>query len=239
MKLFEKIITGENTVLDLIGGRTSIDEPVLLSYINQNCFNIYIKNQQYQKLIDNHFTIYSDGFGVYFLLKFLGRKNLSKFNATDLNDKILNSLTKQGENIYLIGGRFSDQQLDEFIESTKISFSGYSDGYFSNEKLPEITKRINESNASIIMIGMGVPKQEIIGYELSKKVNVKLIICVGFYLEFTIGKKKRIASKFRNSGIEWLFRLFLEPKRLWKRYLVGIPVFFVNMIRLKFLKVKN
>ncbi len=239
MKLLEKIVTEEKIVLDLINQKTDDVQPLLLTYINQNCFNIYIKDEQYQKLIDEYFTIYNDGIGVYLLLKFLGRKNLRRFNATDLNDKILNFLNKQGKNIYIIGGSFSDQQLQEFVEKTNFKIAGYSNGYFDIEQLSEIQKNINKSNVDAIVIGMGVPKQEIFAYDLSKEVNAKMIICVGYYLEFTIGKKKRISQKFRNSGIEWFFRLFLEPKRLWKRYLVGIPVFLVNMIRVKFLKVKN
>jgi len=238
LKLLDKIITNESSVLELIN-RNNQDQQILLSYINQNCFNIYLKDQTYQDLINEHLNVYYDGFGVFLLLKFLGRKNLKRFNATDLNDKILNSLTNQKKNIYLIGGRFSDRQLNEFIEKTKLKIAGYSDGYFSTEELPQIAQRINESNADIIIIGMGVPKQELIAYDLSKRVKTKLIICVGYYLEFTIGEKKRINPIFRNLGIEWLFRLFMEPGRLWKRYLVGIPVFFVNMIRIKFLKVKN
>ena len=238
MKLLDKIITNESSVLDLIN-RNNQDQQILLSYINQNCFNIYLKDQTYQDLINEHFNVYYDGFGVFLLLKFLGRKNLKRFNATDLNDKILIPLIRQRKNIYLIGGRFSDHQLNEFIEKTKLKIAGYSDGYFNTEELPQIAQRINEINADIIIIGMGVPKQEMIAYELSKRVKAKLIICVGYYLEFTIGEKKRINPKFRNLGIEWLFRLFMEPGRLWKRYLVGIPVFFVNMIRIKFLKVKN
>ena len=234
MKIFEKIYTEENTIIDLVEKLPDANSPLLISYINQNCFNIYVKDKAYRHLIDNHFTIFSDGIGIYLLLKFLGRENIQKFNATDLNHRILDSLTKKGKNLYFIGGRFSKQQINEFINKTKINFAGYSDGYFKTEQLPEIAKSINDSNSDVIIIGMGVPKQENIAYELSKKVKSKLIICVGYFLEFTIGGKKRITPKLRDSGYEWLFRLVLEPTRLWKRYLVGIPVFFVNMIRVKF-----
>jgi N-acetylglucosaminyldiphosphoundecaprenol N-acetyl-beta-D-mannosaminyltransferase len=79
---------------------------------------------------------------------------------------------------------------------------------------------------------MGVPLQEKIAFELSKRINGLQIICVGNFLEFYFGTIKRAPKFLHNSGFEWIFRLLTEPRRLWKRYLIGIPVFIARIILL-------
>jgi len=85
---------------------------------------------------------------------------------------------------------------------------------------------------------MGVPKQEIFAEKLSQSQNSKVIICVGNFFEFYFKLKKRAPVFVQNIGMEWLFRLFTEPSRLWKRYLIGIPVFFFKIFRIKFFRDK-
>jgi len=96
-----------------------------------------------------------------------------------------------------------------------------------------LIRKINESCADVILIGMGVPKQELLAYELSEKVKVDLIICVGNFFEFYFDTKKRAPELLRNSGFEWVFRILIEPKRLWKRYLIGIPLFLYRIYKMK------
>ncbi|MCH7517195.1 MAG: WecB/TagA/CpsF family glycosyltransferase [Bacteroidetes bacterium] len=92
---------------------------------------------------------------------------------------------------------------------------------------------INSSSCKVIIIGMGVPRQELLAFNISKRAKVILIICVGNFLEFYFGTKKRIPKIFRNTGVEWLYRLISEPRRLWKRYLVGIPIFLFRILKLR------
>lgn len=90
----------------------------------------------------------------------------------------------------------------------------------------------------VVIIAMGVPKQEIFAYKLSALINVKLILCVGGFLEFYFRTKKRAPKFFRRIGIEWFYRMIRDPTRLWKRYLIGIPVFLFNVFKMR-LKVTN
>ena len=80
---------------------------------------------------------------------------------------------------------------------------------------------------------MGAPKQELFTYKLSKSTNTNVYLCVGNFFEFYLGTVKRIPKKFRNNGLEWFYRLFHEPKRLWKRYFIGIPLFIFRVIKFK------
>ena len=68
----------------------SDNQKLLLTYLNQHCFNIYNTNNNYEDVLDNYFTIYSDGSGMHLALKYLFGIKFKSFNATDLNERILN-----------------------------------------------------------------------------------------------------------------------------------------------------
>jgi N-acetylglucosaminyldiphosphoundecaprenol N-acetyl-beta-D-mannosaminyltransferase len=103
-----------------------------------------------------------------------------------------------------------------------------------------IAERINSSNASIVWIGLSTPKQEQFAHHLSKHTKVKHIITVGAAFDFHIGKVKQAPNWMQRIGMEWFFRLLMEPKRLWKRYFEIVPLFiyynFVELIKGEFFK---
>ena len=194
-----------------------------------------MNSSEYKYVIDKKFYTYLDGIGVFLALKFLEFPNVQKFNASDLNEKIFKHLIELKRKVYLVGGNFVTGDIKEF-EKKGINICGYQQGYFKLEKEKEILINIQKSNPDVIIVGMGVPKQEIFSARLNDFLENKKIICVGNFLEFYIGKIKRIPKPLRNIGIEWLFRLITEPKRLWKRYIWGIPkfIFLILSLRLKY-----
>ncbi len=231
--IFNKIIKNENEVKSLVKESLNKNSNLLVTYFNQNCYNHYISNSNYKRLIDKKFTVYLDGIGIYFALKYLGFDSVENFNASDFNYCLFESLVKENRRIFLIGGDFSEKKIFDNAKTNNINIVGYSPGFFESRDYENIVKSIRSTAPNVIIIGMGVPKQEILAAELSKSITVDDIICVGNFLEFYFGTKPRIPSTLRNLGIEWLFRLISEPKRLWKRYLLGIPKFIVSIIRLK------
>ena len=231
--IFDKIIKNENGVKLIVKESLNKNTNLLLTYFNQNCYNHYISHSNYKELIDKRFTIYLDGIGIYFALKHLGYESVKTFNASDLNNYLFDLFAEKNKRVFLIGGDFSEEKILKKSETDNIKIVGYSSGYFENRDYENLVRSIKGSEPHVVIIGMGVPKQELLGAELSKSITVDEIICVGNFLEFYFGNKPRIPKLLRNFGIEWFFRLISEPKRLWKRYLIGIPKFLVNIYRLK------
>ena len=89
----------------------------------------------------------------------------------------------------------------------------------------EIAEKINTTNASIVWIGLSTPKQEVFAYNLSKYTDVHFIICVGAAFDFHTDKVKQAPKLIQKIGMEWFFRLCMEPKRLFKRYIEIVPKF--------------
>lgn len=94
-------------------------------------------------------------------------------------------------------------------------------------------RKVLLSQASVIWLGIGSPKQVQLAEFIKQNSQSKLIFCVGAAFDFLSGQKKQAPVWMQNIGLEWLFRLFSEPKRLWKRYLVTIPRFFIFSLKEK------
>ncbi|MBS4035478.1 MAG: WecB/TagA/CpsF family glycosyltransferase [Ignavibacterium sp.] len=235
--IFNKIICSEDELLTQINSAGESDKVLKITYFNQHCFNIYFSDNSYKKLLDNNFIVYADGFGIKLALRSLFGRVYKSFNATDLNEKIIELILNKDKRFAIIGGNFNQTDFDKKFNEES-NFLGYFNGYSDASDFGSLAKSIRTLAPDVVIIGMGVPKQETIAYELSKEINASLFLCVGNFLEFYFGTVKRVPELFRNNGIEWLFRLVQEPKRLWKRYIIGIPLFIFRVLKIKFTQKK-
>jgi N-acetylglucosaminyldiphosphoundecaprenol N-acetyl-beta-D-mannosaminyltransferase len=237
--IFKKLIKSEDDVIKLVSDYSESNGNLLLTYLNQHCYNLYNSSSEYRNLLDHNFIVFADGLGVYSALKFLGYKNLNLFNATDAYIKIFQKFSANRKKIFIIGGRFSGDFIKMKAAEHNLEISGHENGYFQPENFDQVINAVNKSQAEIVIIGMGVPKQEILASKMDKKVHNKIILCVGGCLEFYFGTKKRAPNHIRKAGLEWLYRLKTEPIRLWKRYIFGIPLFYYHVIKLKLMTAGN
>jgi N-acetylglucosaminyldiphosphoundecaprenol N-acetyl-beta-D-mannosaminyltransferase len=88
-----------------------------------------------------------------------------------------------------------------------------------------LVSKINESKSQVVWVGLSTPKQEKFAFELSKRVKVKFIITVGAAFDFHTGRLTQAPYWMQRAGLEWFFRLLIEPRRLWKRYIEIVPKF--------------
>jgi len=229
--IFDKLYKNEADVLNQIDSSLISKKCRKLTYLNQHCFNIYNSNSEYRILLDNKFEVFLDGIGIYLVLLMLGYKNLQRFNATDLYDKIFNLFSYGQTSLFLIGGKFGKEFITDKAPEKNLNIVGYHNGYFNEQQFLHIVEELKIVKPEVIIIAMGAPKQEILADKLSTLLNVKLILCVGGFLEFYFGTKQRATKVLQNIGMEWLYRLITEPGRLWKRYLIGIPLFLFNICK--------
>jgi exopolysaccharide biosynthesis WecB/TagA/CpsF family protein len=110
----------------------------------------------------------------------------------------------------------------------------------NEEECDEIIRLINQTDATVLVVGVGAPKQEIwISKYKSSLPNIKLFMALGATIDFEAGNIKRAPKFFQKIGMEWLYRLLKEPKRLWKRYLIDDIPFFYYVFLQKIGKYKN
>jgi len=99
------------------------------------------------------------------------------------------------------------------------------------EELKQVIDNINKSQADILWVGLGSPKQDFWIKENRDKLNVSVMVGVGAAFDFLSGANKQAPRWMQKTGLEWLFRLACEPKRLWRRYIIGNPRFVYLLIK--------
>jgi N-acetylglucosaminyldiphosphoundecaprenol N-acetyl-beta-D-mannosaminyltransferase len=93
-----------------------------------------------------------------------------------------------------------------------------------------------EQRSELIVLGMGMPKQELVAAALKRQLVFPCtIVCGGAIIDFLAGRTSRAPVWMRRAGAEWVYRLMLEPKRLFHRYVIGNPIFLLRAVWLKFL----
>lgn len=220
-QVLNKLILFQEDLFQDIVESINKKSPQIYSYFSFHCFNRFYENDLYADLLKNNIKIYAADTGIYFLLKLLGYKSYKRFSGSDFNKLVIHFLISSGKKFFLIGGNFNSLELSKLGSN----LSGYFSGYFESEKESSLVKGIKDSDCSIIIIGMGIPKQEILAAKLMKEGAGTPVLCVGNFMKYYLGTQNRAPLIIRECGMEWIYRMVTERGRLWRRYLIGIPKF--------------
>lgn len=177
-----------------------------------------------------------DGMAVVWIGRMLGHKNIKRVYGPELMQAICGVSAKNGYKNYLYGS--SSDVLAKLRGELDKQYSGIIiSGSFSppfrqltQEEDEGIVEDINRSNPDIVWVGLGSPKQDLWMYEHRDRINASVMIGVGAAFDFLSGVKPQAPRWMRDNGLEWLFRLITEPKRLWHRYLVDYPYFLYYLL---------
>lgn len=228
-----------NEILAEIDTTISLKKQFSFSYVNAYVALLANKNAELHKNLNEFSALFSDGIGMYWASKLLyGKFGLSeRINGTDLYFKILQLAEKKKYKVFFFGG--GEEAVANLKKNLIKSYPHILIGGIIKRDTnftEDILSSISHSNSDILFVGLGTPDQEKWIASFGKKCNVPIQISVGSGIDFLSGAYQRAPALFRKFGLEWLFRLMLEPKRLWKRYLVGIPTFLLQVIKQKFSK---
>jgi N-acetylglucosaminyldiphosphoundecaprenol N-acetyl-beta-D-mannosaminyltransferase len=185
-----------------------------------------------------------DGSGLNLACKIIGKPLLENVNGTDLFPFICRLCSEKGRSIYFLGAKPGvAEAVKKNVETSYpgIKVAGIRDGYFDREKDSEaVINEINRVAPDILMVAFGAPHQERWIDAHSGKLNAKVCIGVGGLFDFFSGRIPRAPKWMREFGLEWIYRLIQEPGRMWRRYIIGNPLFVFRVIKWKsFMEVKN
>jgi N-acetylglucosaminyldiphosphoundecaprenol N-acetyl-beta-D-mannosaminyltransferase len=175
----------------------------------------------YRTILINADLVLPDGIGVVYAAKLLGRPLKSRVPGIDFASGLLAQLAKTGERLFLLGAKpgvaeKAAQSLRK--EYPGLLISGVHVGYFKEDA--PVVKQIREAGADVVFVCLGAPKQEKWIADHLTALGVPVCIGVGGVFNFLTGRIPRAPQWVQQLGLEWCFRLLLEPRRLWKRYLV-------------------
>ena len=176
---------------------------------------------------------------IIWLSKLLGRPLPERIAGVDLCQRLANSAAQDGKSIYLLGATDTalakaEQKL--LLDNPSLVIAGRSNGYFEASEAETRADLIKESEADILFVAMGVPRQEYFIAENLSRCGVKLCIALGGSFDVISGMTKRAPKWMQNCGLEWLFRLGQEPQRLAKRYAITNAQFLTLSVKALFKK---
>lgn len=213
-----------------------------LAFVNPDCFNIAFKNTQYRQTLSESDRVFADGIGVHIGCGMLGLAMHDNLNGTDLFPRICELAQAENLSIYLLGAApgVTDQVVANILlDYPNLRIAGHRDGYFSTEQNSDVVAQINKSEANILLVAMGAPRQEAWIAENREQLRVGLAMGVGGLFDFVSGNTPRAPLWMREIGLEWTYRLYQEPGRMWRRYILGNPLFIYRIWRYKKLKRKG
>ena len=204
------------------------------------------KDKQLHESILKSDLVAADGKGVVWLSHLVGKPLPERIAGIDVMQKLMELANSKGYKVYFLGARLDVVQ--EVIKKTEalfpnIKIAGYSDGYFDLEKDGQrIAENIRDCHADILFVAITPPKKELFIERWSNTMSVPICHGVGGSFDVFTGRTKRAPQWMQNIGLEWLYRVIQEPKRMWKRYLVTNTIFvFLSIyeIFITRLKIKN
>lgn len=194
------------------------------------------QDERFREVLMNADMATPDGAPVAWMMRRLGFIDQQRINGPDLMWKYCKVAAKRGESIYLYGGmpgtlEILQMRLQEVFPGLKIA-GAWSPPFraLSAEEDEDAIARINTSGAGTVWVSLGCPKQEKWMAEHRGRINA-VMIGVGAAFDYHAGTIKRAPKWMQDAGLEWSHRLFSEPRRLWKRYLVTNTLFMFRALK--------
>ncbi len=230
--------------LTILGSKAELaslpDGKLLINTINAHSFNTAKKDALFADALTNGDALIPDGVSIVKACKWIKAKSQPKERIAgwDLFEFEMSKLEMKGGTVMFMGS--SQKVLDLIVKRAAVDYPHlkvvtYSPPYkpeFSDEDNKAIIDAINAANPDLLWIGMTAPKQEKWTYSHWKELNIHCHVgTIGAVFDFFAGTVERAPMWWQEHGLEWLYRLIKEPKRMWRRYVIGNALFLWNMMK--------
>lgn len=208
-----------------IVGAAKRGQKAIMTFAAVHCVMCGVQDNEHRKRLNEFDVFATDGQPVRWAMNTLHGAGLKdRVYGPELTRRVCQAAADNGVSIYLYGA--TDEVLAKLQENLLTMFPALKIAGVESPPFRPLTaeedaaaiKRINDSGAGILLIGLGAPKQEKFAYEHRESINA-VQLCVGAAFDFHAGVKKTAPAWMQKRGLEWVFRLYQEPGRLWKRYL--------------------
>ena len=228
--------------LDILGSKAELaslpEGKLLINTVNAHSYNTARKDSLFAEALMNGDVLIPDGVSIVKACKWIKAKSQPKERIAgwDLFSFEMEKLEKKGGTVMFMGS--SQKVLDLIVKRAAevypyLKVVTYSPPYkpeFSDEDNKAIIDAINAANPDLLWIGMTAPKQEKWTYSHWEELDIHCHVgTIGAVFDFFAGTVKRAPMWWQRHGLEWLYRLLKEPKRMWRRYIIGNALFLWNI----------
>lgn len=226
---------GGEEAMALLGERIAARRFTRIAFLNAHNANLAVGEEAFRSAL-GAFVVLADGIGVDIASRLLyGAPFPQNLNGTDFVPEFLRRQTVPLK-VGLVGahrrnGELARRKLQEIAPQHDFMF--LRDGYFAADENGAVLDAIAAARPDVLLVAMGAPRQELWIARHITPAHCTVPIAVGALFDFLSGAVPRAPRMLRSWRFEWLFRLALEPRRLWRRYLLGNPVFLLRVMKQK------
>ncbi len=217
-----------------IMARLDGDRPVTVFFTNPHCANLACADSDYRQVLCQADLNLVDGIGMRIAGRILGQDIAQNVNGTDLFPRLCVAMAATGHGLFLLGGRPGVAEgVRDWLAShhPAVRVCGWHHGYFTPAEEPQLLARMAASGAHLVLVAFGVPRQEKWLSAHLAETGARVGMGVGGLFDFYSGRLPRAPQWLRELGLEWTYRLYQEPGRMWRRYLVGNAAFLLRVLR--------
>jgi N-acetylglucosaminyldiphosphoundecaprenol N-acetyl-beta-D-mannosaminyltransferase len=204
----------------------------LVAPVNAQLVNTASQDSRFANLLSGIDLVVADGMSLIHASRLLGCPLPERVPGVDLMVRVCERAAQQDLRIYFLGGKVGSAAkaagmfVAKYPELKIVGIDCPPLGFDSNPSLTdEVIRQIRNAAPDLLFVGFGSPKQEYWMREFASQLPVKVMMAVGGSFDLLAGDPRRAPRWMQEASLEWLFRLLLEPRRLWKRYLLGNPRF--------------
>lgn len=230
--------------VSLLGHRSELDAlpkgKLLINTINAHSYNTALKDPLFADALLKGDVLIPDGASIVLAFKWLRNEKIERIAGWDLFLYEMNKLNEKGGTCFFLGS--SEDTLNKIVAKAAQQFPNLKVATYSPPYQPEFTSdeneamiaAVNRAQPDLLWIGMTAPKQEKWAYKHLNQLEVNGPIgTIGAVFDFFAGNVQRAPIAWQEKGLEWLYRLLKEPKRMWRRYIIGNTLFLWNVLKEK------
>jgi len=209
----------------------------LFLHVNVHGMNLAVRWPWLHKLYNRADLVFCDGAGVMIGARLLGHRIPQRITYADWIWQLAALCERQGYTVFLLGGRpgiadVAAARLTDRFPRLQVcgTMHGYFDKRIGGEENDSVLRAIRRAQPDILLAAMGMPVQEMWLDQNRRDLHVGVALTAGAALDYASGELRRAPRWMTDRGLEWLGRLMLEPRRLWRRYLLGNPAFLFRVL---------
>jgi N-acetylglucosaminyldiphosphoundecaprenol N-acetyl-beta-D-mannosaminyltransferase len=210
----------------------------VIANVNVHCLNLTYRNRWLRDFLNNASVVFCDGAGVVLGARILGDRLPGRITPADWIERLAEIAAQRGFTLFFLGSRpgVADKAAARLRERfPNLRIAGTHHGYF--DKTPgsaeneAVIQQINAARPHILFVGFGMPLQERWLADNWERLDVNVAFTCGALFDYVSGELRRSPKWMNDHGLEWLGRLIIEPRRLWRRYVIGNPLFLWRVVK--------
>ncbi len=223
-----------SALITLLGGPPKAEGEVVMN-LNAHALNLTLKDTTVAAAFRSADLVFCDGFGCLLLNRIFGTVRLHNRNTPpDFVAEVYRRLADIGGTVFFVGDE--DANVSAYARKIEDQYpgivAGWNCGFFlsGSDEEKTLLEAITSARPALLLVGMGMPRQELWIARHRNRLRGIRVLTVGALFSWGTTARRRGPRWATDRGLEWFFRLLLEPKRVWRRYLIGLPEVVVRMV---------